>query len=154
LYTIGSVSFEERRWLRERPKIVVVSSLAKTPKFAQKFQSEVMDEAVFGEEPVRPVNLLEKSILKISRRKRSMSVDDAESMIQKRVTFISPQVMEIGTIDEQMMASFMKEREMSLMKQAAPGSARLKRSLSTGKPLKTTQEEVLSLAKESLTEAR
>jgi hypothetical protein len=117
----------------------VLSSLAKTPKFSQKFQSEETDEDVFGEEPVRPVNLLEKSILKSSRRKRSMSVADAESMIQKRVMFISPQVMEIGTIDERMMASFMEEREMSIIRQAAPGSARRKRSLSTGTPLKTNK---------------
>jgi hypothetical protein len=136
-----------------------------TPKFSQKFQSEETDEDVFGEEPMRPVNLLEKSILKSSRRKRSKSADDAESLIQKRVMFISPQVMDIGTIDQRMKASYMKEREMLILKQAAPGSAHRKRFFSTGTPLKTTQEgplhllktteeEVLSLAKESLAEAR
>jgi hypothetical protein len=66
------------------PKLsmLVMSSLAKTPKFSQKFQSEETDEDVFGEEPVRPVNLVEKSILKSSRRKHSMSMDDAKSIIQ------------------------------------------------------------------------
>lgn len=84
---------------------------------------------------LKSANPLEKSILKSSRRKRSFSVTEAESFMQKRVMFISPQVMEIGAIDEKMMASFMEEQENSMMRQAA-GSSRRKRSLSTGTPLK------------------
>lgn len=118
------------------PKVAKpMSSLAKTFKLAEKCDSEETKEDGFKGKP-KPVNLLEKSILKSSRRKRSMSVADIDSTVQKRVMFISPQVMEIGTIDERMMASFIEERESSMIKQAT-GSARRKRSLSTGTPMKS-----------------
>lgn len=84
-------------------------------------------------EPVKEpkVNHLERSILKSSRRKRSFSVTDTESFAQKKVMFISPKIMDIDAIDEKMMASFIEEKENSAMKTAA-GSARRKRSHSTG----------------------
>lgn len=100
-------------------------SRAKTPGLL--FDKPVGEEA--------KVNPLEKSILKSSRRKRSMSVADCESFAQKRVMFISPKIMDIGEIDEKMMASFIEEKENSMMRLAASGSRR-KRSLSTGTPAK------------------
>lgn len=124
------------------PKVsIAMSSLAKTPKLAEKFESEEIDDDAFDiNKSVKPVNMLEKSILKSSRRKRSMSVADAESMVQKRVMFISPQVMEIGTIDERMMASFMEERESSMVKPTTTlSSGHRKRSLSTGTPMKSQE---------------
>lgn len=81
------------------------------------------------------INVLEKSILKSSKRKRSMSVADCESIAQKRVMFASPKITDISKIDEKMMASFIEEKENSIMRQAASGSRR-KRSLSTGTPVK------------------
>lgn len=109
-----------------------------TPKRAN--TSKALLRKVFS--PKRPVEgkkeklnqTLNKSILK-STRKRSMSVTDAESFMQKRVMFISPKVMGIDAIDEKMMASFFEEKENSVMKQAA-GTSRRKRSLSTGTPAK------------------
>lgn len=125
------------------PKIALpMSSLAKTPKLAERFASEEISDV-----PSKP-NLLEKSILKSSRRKRSKSVADMEAG-PKRVMFISPQIMEIDTIDERMMQSFMEERENSMMKPSmtpglvktgtSAGSALRKRSLSTGTPIKSVE---------------
>ncbi|CRK94876.1 CLUMA_CG008368, isoform A [Clunio marinus] len=88
-----------------------------------------------------PSDPLEKSILKSSRRKRSMSVADSESFMQKRVMFNSPQFMEIGTIDEKMIASFIEEKENSMMIKAA-NSSRRKRSMSTGTPAKVLERQV------------
>lgn len=70
------------------------------------------------------------NILKSSRRKRSRSVADGESFMQWRVMLNSLQIMEIIAIDEKMMASFIKEKENSIMIQAAHSGWR-KRSLST-----------------------
>ena len=120
-----------------------MSSLAKTPKLAEKFGSEEISDVTS-----KP-NFLEKSILKSSRRKRSKSVADVETG-PKRVMFISPQIMEIDTIDERMMQSFMEERENSMLKPTAMtpglakavtsfGSALRKRSLSTGSPMKSVE---------------
>lgn len=111
------------------------SSLAKVlnSKFAAKIDNAVLDETLGGQ--FKMVNPLEKSILKSSRRKRSMSVADCENFAQKRVMFISPKVMDICEIDEKMMASFLEEKENSMMLQAA-SSARRRRSMSTGTPAK------------------
>lgn len=59
------------------------------------------------------LNPLEKSILKSNRRKRSLSMVEGESFMQKRVMFISPTVMDIESIDNKMMASFFEEKENS-----------------------------------------
>ena len=59
------------------------------------------------------LNPLEKSILKNNRRKRSLSMAEGESFMQKRVMFISPTVMDIESIDHKMMASFIEEKENS-----------------------------------------
>lgn len=59
------------------------------------------------------LNPLEKSILKSNRRKRSLSMVEGESFMQKRVMFISPTVMDIESIDHKMMASFIEEKENS-----------------------------------------
>jgi hypothetical protein len=74
-------------------------------------------------------NPLEKSILK-SSRKRSMSVHDMidDHVASKRVMFISPQFMEISKIDEKMMASFIGEKENSIVKT----NPRQRRSQSAG----------------------
>ncbi|CAO1423027.1 unnamed protein product [Diamesa tonsa] len=75
------------------------------------------------------LNPLEKSILKSNRRKRSLSMVEGDSFMQKRVMFISPTVMDIESIDHKMMASFIEEKENSIMVTAA-ASGRRKRSLS------------------------
>lgn len=113
----------------------VNSALAKvlTPKVAAAIDKAVLDDTLGGQ--FKLVNPLEKSILKSSRRKRSMSVADCEALAHKRVMFMSPKIMDIGEIDEKMMASFLEEKENSMMQQAAR-SARRKRSLSTGTPAK------------------
>lgn len=113
----------------------VNTALAKvlTPKVAAAIDKAVLDETLGGQ--FKLVNPLEKSILKSSRRKRSMSVADCEALAHKRVMFMSPKIMDIGEIDEKMMASFLEEKENSMMHQAAR-SARRKRSLSTGTPAK------------------
>lgn len=73
------------------------------------------------------INPLEKSILKGSRRKRSMSVGVVEmESSNRRVMFVSPKIMDIDKIDERMMASFISEKENSIMVQPR------KRSLSVG----------------------
>ena len=59
------------------------------------------------------LNPLEKSILKSNRRKRSLSMVEGESFMQRRVMFISPTVMDIESIDHKMMASFFEEKENS-----------------------------------------
>lgn len=59
------------------------------------------------------LNPLEKSILKSNRRKRSLSMVEGDSFMQKRVMFISPTVMDIESIDHKMMASFIEEKENS-----------------------------------------
>ena len=50
--------------------------------------------------------------------------------------FISPQVKEIGEIDEKMMASYIEDQQENAMMRQAAGSSHRKRSLSTGTPLK------------------
>ncbi|CAO1420344.1 unnamed protein product [Diamesa serratosioi] len=75
------------------------------------------------------LNTLEKSILKNTHRKRSLSMTEGESFMQKRVMFISPTVMDIESIDHKMMASFFEEKENSIMVTAA-SSNRRKRSMS------------------------
>lgn len=59
------------------------------------------------------LNPLEKSILKSNHRKRSLSMTAGDSVMQKRVMFISPTVMDIESIDHKMMASFIEEKENS-----------------------------------------
>lgn len=77
------------------------------------------------------MNPMEKSILK-SSRKRSMSMHDImdEHVANKRVMFISPQFMEIDKIDEKMKASFIVEKENSIMHT----NPRQRRSQSAGPP--------------------
>jgi hypothetical protein len=73
-------------------------------------------------------NPLEKSILKGSRRKRSMSCGVFETEVSNRkVMFVSPKVMDIDKIDERMMASFISEKEMEMSTKKIR-----KRSLSVG----------------------
>lgn len=118
-----------------------VSSLAAkifTPKLNAVKKAEVVEEK--AKTGAKTTNLLEKSILKSSRRKRSLSLAEGESFMQRRVMFISPQVMDIGEIDEKMMASFIEEKENSMMRQAA-NSARRKRSLSISTPIKSNQRQ-------------
>ena len=80
------------------------------------------------------INPLERSILK-SSRKRSLSVADCDSLVPKKVQFVSPRVMDIGEIDERMLASFREEKETSILKASA---TRRKRSMSlSDTPLKT-----------------
>lgn len=81
-------------------------------------------------ESIMVANPLEKSILKSSRRQRSMSVHDLinDHVQSKRVMFVSPQFMEISKIDEKMMASFIGEKENSIMKT----NPRQRRSQSAG----------------------
>lgn len=111
------------------PKRSAVKAMAPRAKTPSLFIQKPVEEEV-------KINPLEKSILKSSRRKRSMSVADCESFAQKRVMFISPKIMDIGEIDEKMMASFIEEKENSMMRQAAASGSRRKRSFSTGTPVK------------------
>lgn len=112
---------------------LLIKAVTSNMKFA--LLEKEAEEAENGDiSEIRP-NPLEKSILKSSRRKRSLSVTDGESFIQKRVVFNSPKFIEINTIDERLMASFMEEKENAFLKQAATASGR-KRSLSTGTPMK------------------
>lgn len=120
------------------PVVAAVKSLAtrtSTP-FASKFapsknMSSAKKRATTANDSIA-VNPLEKSILKSSRRKRSMSVHDLidEHVASKRVMFISPQFMEIEKIDEKMMASFICEKENSIMQ----SNPRARRSQSAGPP--------------------
>lgn len=75
------------------------------------------------------VNQFEKSILK-STRKRSFSVADMDSFVQKKVVFVSPTFMNIGEIDEKMMQSFRDEKETSILKAQKASGTRRKRSMS------------------------
>lgn len=130
------------------PKSVALRT--STP-YASKAQKAKVDENIETGTPTKRLNAskskrlgdekkeklhqtLNKSILK-STRKRSLSVTDAESFMHKRVMFNSPKVMRIDAIDEKMMASFIEEKENSVMN-PAPTSARRKRSFSTGTPSK------------------
>lgn len=134
-----------------RPNIDLVTTTPKsvalrtsTP-YVKKIQKFNVDAVVIPSKTMTPNRVVEekkeknnqtlnKSILK-SRRKRSMSVADADSFMHKRVMFNSPKIMHIDTIDEKMMASFIEEKENSIMKKP-PTSARRQRSLSTGTPSK------------------
>lgn len=116
-------------------KKAIFASAGGTPKREErKRQAPVMSSLAKSFTPFAEAskpNLMERSILKSSRRKRSMSVADSESFMQKHVMFISPKVMEIDEIDEKMLASFREEKENSMMKLAA-SSGRRRRSMSTG----------------------
>lgn len=120
-FVAGDSSKRQNAQIRSMPKDIIVEK-------THAVGSSEQDDNFFAQ--FKRGNPLDRSILK-SSRKRSFSVTEADSFMQKRVMFISPQVMEIGAIDEKMMASFMEEQENSMMKQAA-GSSRRKRSLSTG----------------------
>jgi hypothetical protein len=114
---------------RDTPKAgtSAMSALAKV--FSPKLPAtvvEALNDTVNGQ--FKFANPLERSILK-STRKRSLSVTDGESFVQKKVMFVSPKVMDIGEIDERMMQSFREEKENSMMKAQASGTRR-KRSLS------------------------
>lgn len=103
------------------------------------FQLPAEDEEIVNMSAIK-INPLEKSILKSTRRKRSFSVTDGDSFIQKRVMFNSPKFIEINAIDERLLASFIEEKENAMMKQAATSSVR-KRSLSTGTPSKAKERQ-------------
>lgn len=120
------------------PKRVPVKNTQMVPTLSRCFSVKKIApilEDEFLETEVKPINPLEKSILKSSRRKRSLSVADGESFMQKKVAFMSPQIMNIDVIDEKMMASFIGEKENSTVKKATISSGR-KRSMSTGTPAK------------------
>lgn len=129
---------------RDTPKAgtsSAVSSLAKmfSPKGAasnkEKF-IESMSETFNGQ--FKMVNPLEKSILK-STRKRSLSVADSESFVQKRVVFMSPKFIDIGEIDERLLQSFRDEKETSILKAQMTSGTRRKRSMSaTDTPARAT----------------
>lgn len=115
---------------RDTPKVgtSAMSSLARV--FSPKLPAnvvEALNDTVNGQ--FKLVNPLERSILK-STRKRSLSVTDGESFVQKKVMFISPKVMDIGEIDERMMQSFREEKEISMKAQVVASGTRRKRSLS------------------------
>jgi hypothetical protein len=130
--------------IRETPKLSdpVINALKKvlSPKLGEnkKLNEESMNETFNNQ--FKMVNPLEKSILKSSRRKRSLSVTDGESFMQKKVDFMSPQIMNIDMIDEKMLQSFKEEKESSKLQQALAsgcggGGMLRKRSLSeTGTP--------------------
>lgn len=125
---------------KRMPGVSYISSGLSTKKIAS-----IKEDELFEIES-KLVNPLEKSILKSSRRKRSLSVADGESFMQKKVVFISPQIMDINDIDEKMMASFIGEKENSIMKSAVASSHR-KRSLSTGTPAKPKEMKAQSRVK-------
>ncbi|CAG9807822.1 unnamed protein product [Chironomus riparius] len=127
--------------IRETPKLSdpVISALKKvlSPKLGdnKKLNEESLNETFNSQ--FKMGNPLEKSILKSSRRKRSLSVADGESFMQKRVDFMSPQIMNIDMIDEKMLQSFKEEKEISKQQQSLASGSGLhrKRSLSeTGTP--------------------
>lgn len=112
---------------RDTPKVgsAAMSSLAKV--LSPRINSSIvqaLNDTVNGQ--FKLVNPLERSILK-STRKRSLSVAEGESFVQKKVMFISPKVMDIGEIDERMMQSYIEEKENSRI---ATKGTRRKRSLS------------------------
>jgi hypothetical protein len=119
---------------RETPKLSAptLSALAKmlTPKIQAsngKMTEQTLNETLNGQ--YKFGNPLEKSILKSSRRKRSLSVTDSESFMQKRVVFREPEIMDIDSIDQKMMQSFMEEQD-SIRKEQKTSDNRRKRSLS------------------------
>lgn len=114
---------------RDTPKAGTSAMAALARVFSPKLPAnvvEALNDTVNGQ--FKLINPLERSILK-STRKRSLSVTDGESFVQKKVMFISPKVMDIGEIDERMMQSFREEKEISMKAIAASGTRR-KRSLS------------------------
>ncbi|XP_070494111.1 general transcriptional corepressor trfA [Chironomus tepperi] len=138
-----STPLSQRVLMRDTPKLSfpVISALKKvlSPKIGEnkKLNEESLNETFNSQ--FKMGNPLEKSILKSSRRKRSLSVADGESFMQKKVNFVSPQIMNIESIDEKMLQSFKEERENSMIQQAlaSGGGMRRKRSLSeTGTPAK------------------
>lgn len=138
-----STPLSQRVLMRETPKLSapVISALKKvlSPKVEIKIKlnEESLNETFNNQ--IKMGNPLEKSILKSSRRKRSLSVADGESFMQKKVEFVSPQIMNIDKIDEKMLQSFKEEKENSMLQQAlaSGGGLRRQRSLSeTGTPAK------------------
>lgn len=117
-----STPLAQKLFKRETPRISVpvLSALAKvlSPKLniAGKLNEASLIETFNGQFKMVG-NPLEKSILKSSRRKRSMSVTDGESFMQKKVVFMSPEIVDISTIDNKMLQSFREEKETSFMKQ-------------------------------------
>lgn len=115
---------------RDTPKAGSSVMTAFSKVFSPKLTKNVvkaLNDTVNGQ--FKLANPLERSILK-STRKRSLSVTDGESFVQKKVMFISPKVMDIGEIDERMMQSFRDEKEISMIKATTTASGRRKRSLS------------------------
>ena len=131
-----STPLSQRILMRDTPKLSapVLSALKKvlSPKIGEnsKLNEKSLNETFNGQ--IKMGNPLEKSILKSSRRKRSLSVTDGESFMQKKVAFMSPEIMHIDTIDEMMMKSFKEEKENSILKQVlvSGNGMRRKRSLS------------------------
>jgi hypothetical protein len=131
-----STPLAQRLFKRETPKIAapVLSALSKvlSPKVIHggKITENSLSDTFNGQ--FKMGNPLEKSILKSSRRKRSLSVADGESFMQKKVVFMSPEIMDIDSIDVKMMQSFREEKENSILKQnlASGGVKRHRRSLS------------------------
>lgn len=142
-----STPLAQRLMKRDAPKhfTPILPSLATipSPRIGKKADEKNSDDTFSGQ--LKMINPLEKSILKSTRRKRSMSLAEGESFMHssKKVMFISPQVMEIRKIDEKMMASFIEEKENSMMKACASGSRR-KRSMSVTEmtKIKSTAEKV------------
>lgn len=129
--------------LRTSTPYVQKLKLHRTPTGSTPAASPLVKNATFPVEAAeddsvefKPVNALEKSILKSSRRKRSMSVADGESFMQKRVMFNSPKFMEIEKIDVKMMASFIEEKENSVMKKNKDAQRRRSHSIGSGTPSK------------------
>jgi len=140
-----STPLHQRVLIRDTPKLSepVISALKKVlvPKAGDNrtLNEESFNETFNGQ--FKMGNPLEKSILKSSRRKRSLSVTDGESFMQKKVAFMSPEIMNIDTIDEKMLQSFKEEMGNSMLKQVLSsgggGGLHRKRSLSeSGTPAK------------------
>ncbi|KAG5670934.1 hypothetical protein PVAND_001163 [Polypedilum vanderplanki] len=142
-----STPLAQKLFKRETPLIPkpVISALEKflSPKLNDegKTTEENLSETFNGQ--FKMINPLEKSILK-SCRKRSLSVTDGESFIQKKNVILNenPEIMDIDSIDVKMLQSFREEKENSILKQSTVNSTtRRKRSLSVSDtPLSKTKK--------------
>lgn len=129
-----STPLAQRLFKRDTPKLSmnVLSAFKKilSPKLVnnERINESTLNDTVNGQFKMK--NPLEKSILKSSHRKRSLSVADAEMFAHKKVMFVSPEICEIDEIDQRMLQSFREEKEISIMKSAGKSGGRRKRSLS------------------------